>query len=263
MKYPMTMALLAAGSAAAAAAAVGSTAVRAEEGCAVSAAKPPKKRGLGGLLSAARSSGLEGSLAGATRGDGNLASDLKGSSRRAAEGGASESMAASGCRETAPKDDAAEASAAGGARPAETSTQRARREMAASDLKYPSRMPIPDEWKTAKAAYDEFGKVKCMSCEGGFAFSGWPDWPRDEFSGKYGGAETRLSRLPLGHVHRWSANGFSGTLTVDGEEQVNGFRCRKMTYRLEKGGQSASRPSLLCWGKANQYSGSDSWVGVF
>ena len=50
---------------------------------------------------------------------------------------------------------------------------------------------------------------------------------------------------------------------MDGEGQVNGFRCRKMTYRLERDGKSAERPGLICWGKANEYAGSDSWVGVF
>ena len=62
----------------------------------------------------------------------------------------------------------------------ETTTQRARREQAGADLKYPSRMAIPAEWKTAKTAYDEFGKVKCFGCEGGYGYSGWVDWPRDE-----------------------------------------------------------------------------------
>lgn len=259
MKYPMMLALLVAGTATVA---VGPTAGQAQEGCAAQAPKPKKKRGLGGLLSAARASGLEGALAGAARGDGNLASDLKGVAQRAVEDGVSEVITAAGCAETPSEDGASPAPVAGGGTP-ETSTQRARSEMAANDVKYPSRMPVPEEWKTAKAAYDEFGKVKCVGCEGGYAFSGWVDWPRDEFSGKYGGTEKRLAAFPIGHVHRWSSNGFAGTLTIDSEEQVNGFRCRKMSYRLEKGGQSAARPGLMCWGKANEYAGSDSWVGVF
>ena len=196
---------------------------QAQDGCAAAAPKP--KRGMGGLLGAA--------------------------------------LTAMECAGTRPRADSARETPSA-ARPApETATARARREMAANDAKYPSRMTIPAEWKEAKAAYEEFGKVKCFGCEGGYAYSGWPEWPRDEYSGKYGGAETRLSRLPIGHVHRWTANGFAGSLTIDGEEQVIGLRCRKMTYRLEKGGRSAERPSLMCWGKANEYAGSDSWVGVF
>lgn len=249
MKYPMMIVLL--GTATALAAGVPGVA-QAQDGCA--APKPQKKRGLGGLLSG----GLEGSVAGALRGDGNLASDLEGSGRRTVEDAGAPAVQCAGTRPAEKT-----GSSAGRAAAPETATERARREMAASDAKYPSRMPIPDDWKTAKTAYEAFGKVRCSGCEGGYTQAGWPDWPRDEYSGKYGGTETRLSRLPVGHIHRWSSNGFSGTLTIDGEEQVNGFRCRKLSYRLDKGGQNASRPGLMCWGKANEYAGSDSWVGVF
>jgi hypothetical protein len=252
MKYPMTVMLLAAGTMLVVG--LGTGAAQAPDGCAAQASKPQKKRALGGLLS----SGLAGSIAGAMRGNANLASDLAGTAERAADG----ALASDGCAEGRAEDTASDAAAKPAAAP-ETATGRAQREMAANDAKYPSRMAIAEEWKTAKAAYDAFGKVRCTSCEGGYAYAGWIDWPRDEYSGKYNAGETRLSRLPIGHVHRWSSNGFAGTLTIDGEEQVNGFRCRKMTYRLEKGGQSAARPGLICWGKANEYAASDSWVGVF
>lgn len=235
-----------------------------DDACAVAA--KPKKRGLGGLFSAVRSSGLEGAIAGAFRGEGDLKSDLTGTARAAAERGFADAEARAACADAAVVEKGSDETGGDGEAPRAASisaTERARREMAAADAKYPSRMPIPSEWQAAKAAYEEFGKVKCFGCEGGYAYSGWPDWPRDEYSGKYGGAETRLSRLPIGHVHRWSSNGFAGSLTIVGEETVNGFRCRKMRYRLEKGSTSAERPSLICWGKANQYAGSDSWVGVF
>ncbi|WP_447724331.1 hypothetical protein [Sphingomonas koreensis] len=262
MKRSLPIVLIAATTILATAGTMAPAPAQAQEGCAQ--AKPKKKRGLGGLMGAVRANGLIGSVAGAMRGDGNLRADLQGAAQREAGRGAEQVIAAADCGEAARAEPANDATPASTARPAsETSTQRARREMAASDAKYPSRMTIPAEWKTAKAAYDEFGKVKCFGCEGGYAFSGWPDWPRDAFSGKYGGTEKRLSAFRIGHVHRWSSNGFAGTLTVNGEEQVNGFRCRKMTYRLEKGGKSAERPSLICWGKANEYAGSDSWVGVF
>jgi len=268
MKRLLPVTLFAAGTTLSAGIMLAPAPVQAQDGCAAAEAKPKKKRGLGGLLGAVRSNGLVGSVAGAMRGDGNLRADLQGAAQREVERGAGQVLAAAECAEARPTEEPAdngqpEVKAAVERKPQETSTQRAKREMAASDAKYPSRMTIPAEWKTAKTAYDEFGKVKCFGCEGGFAYSGWPDFPRDEFSGKYGGAEKRLSNFAIGHVHRWSSNGFAGTLTINGEEQVNGFRCRKMTYRIEKGGKSAERPSLICWGKANEYAGSDSWVGVF
>ena len=264
MRSCLSIALLAVGIVPAAVAAI--QPAQAQDGC--TAPKPQKKRG-GGLLGAVRASGLVGSVAGALRGDGNLGADLKGAARREAERGAGQVLAAAAeCAESrpaeaAPADGEGAESTGAARRTPETATQRARREMAASDAKYPSRMTIPAEWKAAKTAYDEFGKVRCTGCEGGYAYAGWVDWPRDEYSGKYGGTEKRLSNFPVGHVQRWSSNGFAGTLTINGEEQVNGFRCRKMTYRLEKAGKSAERPGLICWGKANEYAGSDSWVGVF
>jgi len=269
MKRYLPIALLAAGTILAVGTVMPPAPAQAQEGCSAPEAKPKKKRGLGGLMGAVRSNGLVGSVAGAMRGDGNLRADLQGAAQREVERGADRVLDAAAtaaeCNESRPAkaDGEPAADTAAAVSKPETSTERARREMAASDAKYPSRMTIPAEWKTAKTAYDEFGKVKCFGCEGGYAYSGWPDWPRDEYSGKYGGAEKRLSNLPIGHTHRWSANGFAGTLTVNGEEQVNGFRCRKMTYRLEKDGKNAERPSLVCWGKANEYAGSDSWVGVF
>lgn len=229
------------------------------------AAKAKKKRP--SLFGAEGSGGLFTRLEGAVRGNRSLSADVQDTARRGAAQGMNEATSIAACRaaeQVERKDeDAAEQPVAATRPPAETSTQRAARRQSEADAQYPSRMAIPAEWKTAKDAYTEFGKVRCTGCEGGFAYSGWPDWPRDEHSGKYGGGETRLSRLPIGHVHRWTANGFAGSLTVNSEERVNGFRCRKMTYRLEKDGRSAERPSLMCWGKSNEYAANDSWVGVF
>lgn len=218
------------------------------------------------LFGAEGAGGLFSRVEGAVRGDRNLGTDIKDTARTGASQRASEARSVAGCRAAQPKErKVAEGTppSSDAPRQTETATERAARRQAESDRQYPSRMEIPVEWRTAKDAYAEFGKVRCTGCEGGFAYSGWPSWPRDEFDGKHNGAETRLSRLPIGHLHRWTANGFSGSLSIDSEEQVNGFRCRTMTYRLEKDGKSAERPGLMCWGKSNQFAASDSWVGVF
>lgn len=215
----------------------------------VCSAEKSKKRGFGRLMT-----GLKGSIGGALRGDGNLASDLTGTVKASAEAAA-----------TCVPPDASEARAPRpAARQAEGSNAAPAKPAAAAAARYPSQViTVPQHWKVAKESYDEFGKVPCTGCEGGFAFSGWASFPRDEHSGKYGGDEARLGSFPVGHVHRWNANGFSGTLTVNAEEEHEGFRCRRMTYRLEKGGRNAERPSLICFGKQNQFAGKDSWVGVF
>jgi hypothetical protein len=214
----------------------------------VCSAEKAKKRGFGRLMT-----GLKGSIGGALRGDGNLASDLAGTAQASVE-------AAAAC---VPPDASEARSSRPAARQSEGSVAAAPKPAVAA-ARYPSQaITIPQHWKAAKEAYDEFGKVRCTGCEGGYAYSGWPSWPRDEFDGKYGGSETRLSRLPVGHVHRWTANGFSGSLTVNAEEEHEGFKCRRMTYRLEKDGRDAERPSLMCFGHQNQFASKESWVGVF
>lgn len=229
---------------------------RAQDGCAAQAKKRRPS-----LFGAEGAGGLLRRLEGAARGQRSLGTDIKDTAQTGAQQRLSEAGSVAACRATEKSErsgNEAPAQPAG-----ETATQRAARRQAEADAQYPSRMKIPAEWTSAKEAYDAFGKVKCFGCEGGYANAGWPSWPRDEFDGKYNGSETRLSRLPAGHVHRWTSNGFAGSLTVNGEEQVNGFRCRKMTYRLERDGKSAERPGLMCWGKANEYASKDSWVGVF
>jgi hypothetical protein len=147
---------------------------QAQQAC---SAKKAKKRGFGRLMT-----GLQGSIGGALRGDGNLASDLAGTAEASAR-------AAAVC--LPPDASEAQPDPAGSA---SNSAPPAPRKAKAEKVTYPSRMPIPDEWKAAKQAYDEFGKIKCSDCEGGHAYAGWPDWPRDEYDGKYGGSETRLSK---------------------------------------------------------------------
>lgn len=232
---------------------------RAQSDCAAQAKKRRPS-----LFGAEGSGGLFTRLEGALSGNRNLGTDIKNTASTGASQRVSEEASIAACREQQHSGEGSVPQAAVTPRqPAETATQRAARRQAEADSQYPSRMPIPAEWEAAKSAYTEFGKVRCTGCEGGYAYSGWPNWPRDEFSGTYGGDEKRLERLPVGHVHRWTTNGFAGSLTINSEERVNGFRCRKMTYRLEKGGKSAERPSLMCWGRANEYAANERWVGVF
>jgi hypothetical protein len=133
----------------------------------------------------------------------------------------------------------------------------------AQQIKYPSRMSPPLGFATTKAAYDQFGKVRCSSCEGGYAFDGWPKFARDELSGKYNEHGLRLGAMVPGQVHRWNGAEASGTLTVVGEETLGGFRCRHLQYHLTKGGASAERPGLVCWGYGNEYAASENWHEVY
>ncbi|HZF41975.1 MAG TPA: hypothetical protein VEZ48_01035 [Sphingomonadaceae bacterium] len=133
----------------------------------------------------------------------------------------------------------------------------------AASVRYPSELPRPAGFEAVKATFTEFGKVACFSCEGGFGYDSWPSFPRDGLSGKYNESGKRLGALPVGHVHRWKGVQSSGTLTVLAEETVGGLRCKKLQYRLAKGGASAERPGLVCWGYANGFAGSEDWNEVY
>jgi hypothetical protein len=228
-----------------------------EPGCEATTPKPKKKLGLGGLLGKARGSGLLGSVMGAARGDGNLKSDLAGVALSAATQAAE---SAGTCADPAQADvvEQPRVMRQGGV----VGSSRAAPARAAS-YTYPSDLPDPAGFAAVKEAYMEFGKDDCMSCEGGFAYDGWPVHPRDEYSSKYNGKEERMGSWPVGHVHRWKGNVSTGTLTVVSEETIEGFRCRRLTYRLTKGRAFAERPGLLCWGRANQFAGKESWNEVY
>lgn len=133
----------------------------------------------------------------------------------------------------------------------------------APKVEYPSRLPEPEGFPAVKKAYDDFGKVRCTSCEGGYAYDGWPVFPRDETPRPYNGSKHILGEFAIGHVHRWKGAESQGSLTVVSEEPVGGFRCRQLVYRLTKGSASAERPGLLCWGRANQFAGSEGWNMVY
>lgn len=139
----------------------------------------------------------------------------------------------------------------------------AARKQSASTVQYPSQMPPPDGFAAVKQAYDDFGKVRCTSCEGGYAYDGWAVFPRDETPRPYNGSKHILGEFAIGHVHRWQGAEAQGSLTIVSEEPVQGFRCRQLLYRLTKDGASAERPGLICWGYANQFAGSEGWNMVY
>ena len=132
-----------------------------------------------------------------------------------------------------------------------------------SKIAYPSELPDPEGFAAVKKAYDDFGKVRCTGCEGGYAYDGWPVFPRDETPRPYNGSKHILGEFAIGHVHRWKGAESQGALTIVSEEPVGGFRCRQLLYRLTKGSASAERPGLLCWGYANQFAGSQGWNVVY
>ncbi|KTE04265.1 hypothetical protein ATE68_01010 [Sphingopyxis sp. H038] len=133
----------------------------------------------------------------------------------------------------------------------------------ATKARYIDSLKTPPDIETKKAEYDKFGEVSCNACEGGVELDGRPTFPFDEFSGKYNERAKRAGSWPVGYTHRWQGKGSAGTLTVTSEERVEGFRCRRLEYRLERGGASANRPGLICFGLANRSSEVENWHEIY
>ena len=128
---------------------------------------------------------------------------------------------------------------------------------------YIDTLRVPPEIEAQKASYNKFGEVSCNDCEGGIDFDGRPKFPYDQFSGQHNERAKRAGSWSVGHVHRWQGRAAKGMLTVTREEQVEGFRCRRLEYRLEKGSASATRPGLICFGLANRSSGVENWHEIY
>ena len=128
----------------------------------------------------------------------------------------------------------------------------------------PGLMPIAAEIKDRKRAFDEFGKVRCSSCEGGYSYDSWANhFFHSELRGEPNGWAKKLAAMQVGEELNWQGNESYGTIAMRSQEQVNGFDCKTYSWSLEKGASSAQRDGLICWGKASDFSASDSWVEVY
>jgi hypothetical protein len=130
-------------------------------------------------------------------------------------------------------------------------------------VKYVSDLRTPPEVDAQKAEYNKFGEASCRACEGGVELDGRPTFPYDEFSGKYNERAERAGNWPIGHIHRWQGKESVGTLAVKAEERVEGFRCRKLEYKLVKGQAAAVRPGLICYGLGNSSSEAEKWHEIY
>jgi len=128
---------------------------------------------------------------------------------------------------------------------------------------FTSSLSAPPGFDAVKVAYDTFGEVKCNDCEGGIDLGGRPTFSYDQFSGQYEERARRVGQWPIGHVHRWETKGTTGSLTLVAEEQVDGFRCRRMLYKLVRGKEAAERPGLVCWGLASRESSVENWHEIY
>lgn len=133
-----------------------------------------------------------------------------------------------------------------------------------TQISAPGKIVISADIKAQKEAFDEFGRVSCNDCEGGRSYDSWAQrFFGGELAGEYNGWAKKLGNLKVGDRLTWRGQQSRGSLTVISETPVDGFRCKQITYRLDKGSTQAERPGLVCWGKLNEYAASDSWVEVY
>jgi hypothetical protein len=177
-------------------------------------------------------------------------------------------------RDTAQENAAAEAAAAAcntarNGEPTRSGTEAtsgtAQRSTAAETVyKRPGLMPVSEEIKARKKAFDEFGKVACSSCEGGYSYESWANHffnanSRDNPNGW----NNKLAAMEPGEELHWQGSENYGTIVMRTKERIGGFDCKTYGWVLEKGASSAQRDGLLCWGKASDFSANDSWVEVY
>lgn len=223
-------------------------AVRADEGECRAAAAPNGKvfgKRFGKLLGSAGIAALTGRKAAARAAADAAGRDVVDSARE----NAIASAAATSC------DPSAESS--GQAPPAAKA-------QAGQTYRRPGLIPVSAEIKARKQAFDEFGKVACDSCEGGFAFDSWANqFFYSELRDQKNGWESKLAALQPGETINWQGSESYGTIALRGNERIAGFDCKTFDWTLEKGAAGAQRDGLVCWGKASDYSANDSWVEVY
>lgn len=130
-------------------------------------------------------------------------------------------------------------------------------------VRYVGKIKPPADAQAQKDAFRKFGEVRCNDCEGGIDFDSRPKAPFDRHSGNHAEWARRAGDWPIGHVHRWKGKESAGSITVVKEEQVDGFKCRRLEYKLVRGTASAVRPSLICFGLLSTASSVENWHEVY
>jgi hypothetical protein len=148
--------------------------------------------------------------------------------------------------------------------PVASSTDAAREAESGTVYKRPGLMPVSEEIKAKKEAFDEFGKVHCSDCEGGYDYESWANkFFYNEIRDDRNGWANKLAKMEPGDEIHWQGSENYGTIVMRTRERIGGFDCKTYGWVLEKGASSAHRDGLLCWGKASDFSANDSWVEVY
>lgn len=120
----------------------------------------------------------------------------------------------------------------------------------------------PADAPERKRAFEAFSRVRCNDCEGGYAYDAWAKH-HVKVGYEYNAFENKIGGLALGEAVTWQGAASRGSITVVGEDPVDGFRCKQLKWALVKGAERAERDGLYCFGYAGPSSGAETWVEMY
>lgn len=123
-------------------------------------------------------------------------------------------------------------------------------------MRNPNDMRFGPEHEAAKKAYEDFGKVDCDDCEGGYVYETWIRHARPELRG-YNVLEKHVGAMPVGDSITWTGSrGARYALTVVGEQPIGDWPCKQLKWTGDRGSDHAERMGLYC-------KKGESWIDVF
>lgn len=126
-----------------------------------------------------------------------------------------------------------------------------------TSLRRPGQLEFSPEDQAGRARFDEFGKVRCSDCEGGYAFETWVRHAIPSLWGPHV-LENRLGGMAVGEAIRWTGGrGAQYALTVTSEHAIGPWPCKQLRWTAVRGSEAAERPGLIC-----KATGSDNWTEV-
>lgn len=105
---------------------------------------------------------------------------------------------------------------------------------------------------------EEFAKVRCNDCEGGYAFDSWITHQRGMTVDEVAAA---VGALAIGQTLTWTGAESTGVLEVVSEVPVGPFQCKQVRTVMTRGEATYEAPGLYCFGKSHTYAKA-MWVEV-
>lgn len=123
-------------------------------------------------------------------------------------------------------------------------------------MRNPNDMRFGPEHEAAKKAYQDFGKVDCDDCEGGYAYETWIRHARPELMG-YMVFERKIGGMAVGETLEWTGSrGARYAMTVVGEQPIGDWPCKQLKWTGDRGAEHAERMGLFC-------RSGNTWIDVF